>query len=214
MEDSLKLLTNYLQDVLEQPDTAALRLEDLAPDFRELGEKAALLAETVQDLTNQLQQKFETLELENQVLMEGKRFLPRCILFRENPENMEKSLNRVAENSGRGYNQGALLIICRTREKAWAISPDSNERGMNMSESITKELLEQFEKKCSADAVVHGRGQEPCDQPAARGLVQSLQDTLQEKVRLLQLVIDWASHPRPSISRWRTRTASSSGSAA
>ena len=38
MEDSLKLLTNYLQDVLEQPDTAALRLEDLAPDFRELGE--------------------------------------------------------------------------------------------------------------------------------------------------------------------------------
>lgn len=71
MEDSLKLLTNYIQDVLEQPDTATLRLEDLAPDFRELGERAALLAGTVQDLRNQLQQKFEALELENQVLMDN-----------------------------------------------------------------------------------------------------------------------------------------------
>lgn len=71
MEHSLKLLSNYLQNILEQPEAPALRPEDLSPDFRELGEKMALLAETVHDLTNQLQQKTEALELENQVLMDN-----------------------------------------------------------------------------------------------------------------------------------------------
>ncbi len=71
MEHSLKLLTNYLQDILKQPQTASLHVEDLSPDFRELGENAALLADTIQDLTNQLQLKNETLELENQVLMDN-----------------------------------------------------------------------------------------------------------------------------------------------
>lgn len=71
MEHSLKLLTNYLQDFLEQPKTASLHTEDLSPDFRELGEKVVHLADTVQDLTNQLQQKNEALELENQVLLDN-----------------------------------------------------------------------------------------------------------------------------------------------
>ncbi len=71
MEHSLKLLSNYLQNILEQPEAPALRPEDLSPDFWELGEKMALLAETVHDLTNQLQQKTEALELENQVLMDN-----------------------------------------------------------------------------------------------------------------------------------------------
>ena len=71
MEHSLKLLTDYLQNILEQPEAASLQAEDLSPEFRELGEKISLLASTVQDLTNQLQQKAESLEMENQVLMDN-----------------------------------------------------------------------------------------------------------------------------------------------
>lgn len=71
MEHSLKLLTDYLQNILEQPEAASLQAEDLSPEFRELGEKISLLASTVQDLTNQLQQKAEALEMENQVLMDN-----------------------------------------------------------------------------------------------------------------------------------------------
>ena len=71
MEHSLKLLTDYLQNILKQPEAASLQAEDLSPEFRELGEKISLLASTVQDLTNQLQQKAEALEMENQVLMDN-----------------------------------------------------------------------------------------------------------------------------------------------
>ena len=71
MEHSLKLLVNYLQNILDQPDTAVLRPEELSPAYRELGDKMTLLAETIHDLKNQLQQKTEALELENQVLMDN-----------------------------------------------------------------------------------------------------------------------------------------------
>lgn len=45
MEHSLKLLTDYLQNILEQPEAASLQAEDLSPEFRELGEKISLLAD-------------------------------------------------------------------------------------------------------------------------------------------------------------------------
>ena len=109
MEDSLKLLTNYLQDVLEQPDTAALRLEDLAPDFRELGEKAALLAETVQDLTNQLQQKFETLELENQVLMDNIQAMDE-ISWSLEQSNQELRSNLALVNALTDYTHNMIFV--------------------------------------------------------------------------------------------------------
>ena len=56
MEHSLELLIDYLQNILEQPETATLRPEELSPDFRGLGEKIALLADAFLDLTGQLQQ--------------------------------------------------------------------------------------------------------------------------------------------------------------
>ncbi len=71
MEHSLNLLINYLQNILEQPETAILRREELSPDFREMGEKITLLAAMIHDLTNQLHQKTEALELENQVLLDN-----------------------------------------------------------------------------------------------------------------------------------------------
>lgn len=71
MEHSLKLLIDYLQDILKRPETATLHPEELSPDFRELGEKMTLLAEMIHDLTDQLQQKTESLEMENQVLMDN-----------------------------------------------------------------------------------------------------------------------------------------------
>ena len=71
MEHSLKLLTNYIQKILDQAQPPSFHWEDLCPDFQELGEKVTLLAGRVQDLTNQLQQKNEALELENQVLLDN-----------------------------------------------------------------------------------------------------------------------------------------------
>lgn len=71
MERSLKRLSDYLQNILDQRETVTLLPEDLSPDFRELGRKASRLAETIHDLMNQLRQKNETLELENQVLMDN-----------------------------------------------------------------------------------------------------------------------------------------------
>ena len=59
MEHSLPLLINYIQGILDQTKASSFRREDLSPDFRELGDKIALLADRVQDLTNQLQQKNE-----------------------------------------------------------------------------------------------------------------------------------------------------------
>ena len=44
MDQSLKLLTNYLQDVLEGSQTPTLHPEDLSLDFRDLGKKVTLLA--------------------------------------------------------------------------------------------------------------------------------------------------------------------------
>ena len=71
MEYSLNLLMNYLQDILSKPETASLQLEDLSPDFRKLGEKIILLADTIQQLTNELQQEAEVAEMENQVLLDN-----------------------------------------------------------------------------------------------------------------------------------------------
>lgn len=71
MEYSLKLIENYIQDVLDQPETAALHPEELPPAFRELGEKVTLLADKINHLTIQLQQQTEAVELENQVLLDN-----------------------------------------------------------------------------------------------------------------------------------------------
>lgn len=71
MEYSLKLLMNYIQALLNEPEKATLRPEDLSPDFQELGEQLTLLADTIHQLTNQLQQKTEMVEMENQVLLDN-----------------------------------------------------------------------------------------------------------------------------------------------
>ena len=71
MEHSLNLLLKYIQDILNQPDKASLRTDDLLPGFRELGENLTLLADTICQLKNQLQLKTETVEMENQVLMDN-----------------------------------------------------------------------------------------------------------------------------------------------
>ena len=71
MEHSLNLLLDYIQDILTQPDKASLRSDELQPGFRELGEKLTLLADAVCQLKNKLQLKAETVEMENQVLLDN-----------------------------------------------------------------------------------------------------------------------------------------------
>lgn len=71
MEHSLKLLLIYIQDILNQPEKAFLPLEHLSPDFRELGKNLTLLADALYQLRNQLQLKTETVEMENQVLLDN-----------------------------------------------------------------------------------------------------------------------------------------------
>lgn len=71
MKNSLKLLTDYLQDILERPDTASLNLNLLSPDFLELGKAMTFLADKINRLSNQLQKKADFVEMENQVLMDN-----------------------------------------------------------------------------------------------------------------------------------------------
>lgn len=109
MEHSLKLLTDYLQNILEQPDAASLHVEDLSPDFRELGEKISLLANTVQDLTNQLQQKTEALELENQVLMDNIQAMDE-ISWALEQSNQELRINLNLVNALTDYTHNMIFV--------------------------------------------------------------------------------------------------------
>lgn len=109
MEHSLKLLTNYLQDILEQPKTASLCTEDLSPDFRKLGEKITLLAEMIQDLTNQLQQKNEAMELENQVLMDNIRAMDE-ISWALEQSNQELRVNLNLVNALTDYTHNMIFV--------------------------------------------------------------------------------------------------------
>ena len=109
MEHSLKLLTNYLQDILEQPETAVLLPEDLSPDFRELGKKIVLLADTVQNLTNQLQQKTEALELENQVLMDNIQAMDE-ISWSLEQSNQELRSNLALVNALTDYTHNMIFV--------------------------------------------------------------------------------------------------------
>ncbi|MCI9338151.1 MAG: GGDEF domain-containing protein [Lachnospiraceae bacterium] len=109
MEHSLKLLVNYLQDILEQPDTAVLRPEALSPDFRELGGKITLLAETVHDLASQLQQKNEALELENQVLMDNIQAMDE-ISWALEQSNQELRSNLALVNALTDYTHNMIFV--------------------------------------------------------------------------------------------------------
>lgn len=109
MEHSLKLLTEYLQNILEQPEAASLHAEELSPDFRELGEKISLLADTIQDLTNQLQQKTEALELENQVLMDNIQAMDE-ISWALEQSNQELRINLNLVNALTDYTHNMIFV--------------------------------------------------------------------------------------------------------
>lgn len=109
MEHSLRLLTNYVQDILEHPQEASLHGEELSPAFRELGEKMALLAGTIQDLTNQLQQKNEALELENQVLMDNIQAMDE-ISWALEQSNQELRINLNLVNALTDYTHNMIFV--------------------------------------------------------------------------------------------------------
>lgn len=109
MEHSLKLLVDYLQDILEQPETATLHKEELSPDFRELGEKMSLLAETIHDLTNQLRQTTESLELENQVLLDNIQAMDE-ISWSLEQSNQELRSNLALVNALTDYTHNMIFV--------------------------------------------------------------------------------------------------------
>lgn len=109
MEHSLKLLLNYLQNILEQPTTATLHLESLSPNFRELGDKITLLAETVYDLRIQLQQKTEALELENQVLLDNIQAMDE-ISWSLEQSNQELRSNLALVNALTDYTHNMIFV--------------------------------------------------------------------------------------------------------
>lgn len=109
MEHSLKLLLNYLQNILQQSSTATLHPEDLSPDFRELGDKITLLAETVYDLKIQLQQKTQALELENQVLMDNIQAMDE-ISWSLEQSNQELRSNLALVNALTDYTHNMIFV--------------------------------------------------------------------------------------------------------
>lgn len=109
MEHSVKLLENYIQDILQGPEEASLHLEDLSPDYRELGEKITLLAAAVRDLTNQLQQQNETLELENQVLMDNIQAMDE-ISWALEQSNQELRVNLNLVNALTDYTHNMIFV--------------------------------------------------------------------------------------------------------
>lgn len=109
MEHSLKLLTDYLQNILEQPEAASLHVEDLSPDFRELGEKISLLADMIQNLKNQLQQKGEAMELENQVLMDNIQAMDE-ISWALEQSNQELRMNLNLVNALTDYTHNMIFV--------------------------------------------------------------------------------------------------------
>ncbi|MCI9143101.1 MAG: diguanylate cyclase [Lachnospiraceae bacterium] len=109
MEQSLKLLTNYIQEILEQARTPSLRREDLCPNFRELGDKVVLLADRVQDLTGQLAQKNEALELENQVLLDNIQAMDE-ISWALEQSNQELRINLNLVNALTDYTHNMIFV--------------------------------------------------------------------------------------------------------
>lgn len=109
MEHSLKILIDYLQDILEKPGTATLHKEELSPDFLELGEKMTILAETIQDLTDQLQQKTESLELENQVLLDNIQAMDE-ISWSLEQSNQELRSNLALVNALTDYTHNMIFV--------------------------------------------------------------------------------------------------------
>ncbi|MCI8798983.1 GGDEF domain-containing protein [Acetatifactor muris] len=109
MEHSLPLLINYIQGILDQTKASSFRREDLSPDFRELGDKIALLADRVQDLTNQLQQKNEALELENQVLLDNIQAMDE-ISWALEQSNQELRINLNLVNALTDYTHNMIFV--------------------------------------------------------------------------------------------------------
>ena len=109
MERSLKLLINYIQEILDQTNVPAFPGEDLSSDYQELGEKIALLADKVQDLTNQLQQKSEALELENQVLMDNIQAMDE-ISWALEQSNQELRINLNLVNALTDYTHNMIFV--------------------------------------------------------------------------------------------------------
>ncbi len=109
MEHSLKLLTDYLQDILDGALTPVFHPEDLSPEFRGLGEKMALLAETVHTLTDRLQQQAETLEMENQVLMDNIQAMDE-ISWSLEQSNQELRSNLALVNALTDYTHNMIFV--------------------------------------------------------------------------------------------------------
>ena len=109
MEYSLKLLTNYIQHILEYPETASLHPEDLSSDFRNLGKGIILLADKIRDLTTQLQQKTEAAELENQVLMDNIQAMDE-ISWELEQSNQELRSNLALVNALTDYTHNMIFV--------------------------------------------------------------------------------------------------------
>lgn len=144
MEHSLKLLIDYLQNILEQPEAATLRLEELSPDFRELGEKIALLADALLDLTGQLQQKTESLELENQVLMDNIQAMDE-ISWSLEQSNQELRSNLALVNALTDYTHSMIFVYsAETGEEVHSNQPARwfQKAYVQTAAQLTRQLLD------------------------------------------------------------------------
>lgn len=109
MKNSLKLLMNYLQDIIEHPESASLNLDEMSPDFRELGEKAIVLADTINHLTGQLQKKAEFVEMENQVLLDNIQAMDE-ISWALEQSNQELRSNLALVNALTDYTHNMIFV--------------------------------------------------------------------------------------------------------
>ena len=184
MEHSLKLLTDYLQNILEQPEAASLQAEDLSPEFRELGEKISLLASTVQDLTNQLQQKAEALEMENQVLMDNIQAMDE-ISWALEQSNQQLRINLNLVNALTDYTHNMIFVY--SAETGREVHTNQPARWFQKAHALTaaqlarKLLDKQPEIQREIDQSTDGKEQELSEQHAdLHDETQALETFLQQ----------------------------------
>lgn len=184
MEHSLKLLTDYLQNILEQPEAASLQAEDLSPEFRELGEKISLLASTVQDLTNQLQQKAEALEMENQVLMDNIQAMDE-ISWALEQSNQQLRINLNLVNALTDYTHNMIFVY--SAETGREVHTNQPARWFQKAHALTaaqlarKLLDEQPEIQREIDQSTDGKEQVPSERQSDQKRKDQATEALQQQ---------------------------------
>lgn len=175
MERSLKLLTNYIQDILKEPEPPFLDTKELVPDFRELGEKISLLADTIRDLNNKLHQSNEELQLENQVLMDNIQAMDE-ISWALEQSNQELRVNLNLVNALTDYTHNMIFVYdADTGEEVHTNQPARLFRKSHTqtADELTRHLLDkhpeiqaqidQYRDPKKTETAEEGEGQEPSE---------------------------------------------------